>query len=166
MGFFYFYIIVFRFSLCYNLIMKSKKYQVFNIVALVLGAFICIFGLSKIAYYSSHRPLGIYDYLEINDYSLCLLSVILLFISATIYHKKRKLRILTIVLYCANILIFVLYSRYYILQAIQVFTSELWLPNNVDYFTSLFESIFGSLFSLYLISTFIYMIATKYFKRG
>jgi len=165
MGFFH-CMIVFSQTLCYNFFMKNKRYQVFNIIALVLGIFICIFGLSKIVYYSSHRPLGVVDYREINNYLFCFIPIILLFISATIYHKKRKLRILTIILYCVNILIFVLYSRYYILQAIQVFTSELWLPNNVDYFTSLFESIFGSLFSLYLISTFIYMIATKYFKRG
>ena len=146
--------------------MKSKKYQIFNILTLTLGIIIFTFGISKIIYYASHRPLGVVDYSEIGNYFYCFISMILLFVFSTIYNKNKKFRVTTIVTYCITILIFILYSRYHIDKAIVMFSSDLWLPNKVDNFTFLFESIVGSLFSLYLIVTFIYMIATKYFKRG
>ena len=143
----------------------KKKYQILNVITLTIGIILCVFGLLKIAYYNSYRPLGVVDYLEINDYTLCLISTILLFISVTIYNKKQKLKILTIILYCITTIVFILNTRYYMVQAYYVFTSDLWLPNNVDYFTSLFESISNLLFSLYLITIFIYKISTKYFQN-
>ena len=144
--------------------MKSKKYQILNIITLILGIIITTFGISKIIYYACHRPLGVVDYSEIGNYCYCFISTVLLFVFATIYNKKKKLRVSTIVLYCITILIFILYSRYHIDKAIVMFNSDLWLPNKVDNFTFLFESISGSLFTLYLVITFIYLLVNKYFK--
>lgn len=158
--------IVFRLSLCYNLIMKSKKYQVFNIITFILASIMLIFGLSKIGYYGSHRALYSVDYREISNYISAFIFFVALFIFSLVYYKKGKCKVAEIIFYCLCLLFLVGYCKTFITQMIKVYISDLWLPNSVDYFTSTFESIFGICFIVYLVSTFIYKIVKNYYKRG
>ena len=142
----------------------KKKYQILNIITLSLSIVLCMFELFKIIYISSYRKLYFDEITELCEYFLCFTSIILLFISSTIYYKKKKLRIITTIFYCISIILFILYTHYNINKTISLYTNYLNL-NNFYYFTYIFESIFASLFSLYLITTFIYKLATKYYKK-
>ena len=146
--------------------MKNKRYQVFNILTFVLASIMFIFGLQKILYYASHRYLYSVDYREISNYITASVFFISLFIFSLVYYKKGKCKVAEIIFYCLCVIALLGYCRTYISQMIQVYTSELWLPNTIDYFTSTFESIFGVCFAIYLISTFIYKIVKNYYKRG
>lgn len=146
--------------------MKNKRYQVFNIITFALASIMLIFGLSKICYYASHRALYSVDYKEISNYISAFILFVALFVLSLIYHKKGKCRIAEIIFYCLCFIAVLGYCRTYITQMAQVYTSELWLPNSVDYFTSTFESVFGCTFLIYIVTTFIYKIVKNYYKRG
>lgn len=146
--------------------MNLKKYKIINIVTFVLALTMFAFGICKISIYASHRALYDVDYREIGNYISACVLFITLFILSIIYISKKKGKVAEIILYCLCFIVLIGYCKTYISQAIQVYTSDLWLPNPIDYFTSMFESIFGVLFLIFLISTFIYKIASKYYKRG
>lgn len=137
-----------------------------NILIYILFSILCVFEISKIIYYSSHRPLASADIRYLLGTIEMLVLFTVFFVFAMQYAKSGKFRKTTFILLVICLVLSVLKINQVVNNFTQLFFStEFYEPAFVDKFTSLFELCYLIAFDIIFIAFFIYLIKIKHFKK-
>lgn len=145
---------------------KFNRYQIFNIIILVLAIILSIVELVKIYIWSTHRHLEIGDFSLISGCFTWLILFVTWFIFATRFEHSGKFRktsfsLLVCSVFCAVIRI---YQKAIAFKSL-FFESEIYSPPFIDRFTSLFELILILVLAVLLVVYFVCCLIKKHFKR-
>lgn len=145
---------------------KLNVVKKLNILIYTFFSILCLFEISKVVYYASHRPLTSVDirYLAGTIEMLFLFTVF--FVFAMLYAKSGKFRKTTFVLLIICLALCLLKIGQVSNNFSQLFFStETYNPVFIDKFTSLFEFCYLIAFDIFFIAFFIYLVKIKYFKK-
>lgn len=146
---------------------KLNKFQIINIVVFAIYCLLFICEIGKVCVWASHRELCEVDYVCLANSFEIFVIYMLLFIFSFIFEKNGKFRVTSIVFYSICSLI----APFRIAQKISdfkqlFFATEYYTPVFIDKFTTLFELCVISIFTLLLVSYFMYLIHKRHFKKA
>jgi len=145
----------------------KNRFKVFNIILFCAWVLLYVFELIKLCIWVSHRPLETTDISNIIVGGLeRVLLFLVWFVFSIKYETNQKFKKTTIVFFslCSLLCVGFIYSKAVTFS--QLFLgNEYYTPPFIDKFTSLFELLYITIYSLCFISYFVVLICKKHFIK-